>query len=78
MESSSEYIVVSKELKEKYGPRATLKVFIKDKYLESLPFGKLESRYSTAIMLSYFGDNEEVYRLMQTVNHKTRAFIVNT
>ena len=65
-------------MNDKYAQDASLKVQIKNKYLESLPFGKLESRYGIAIMLSFYGDNEEVYRLMQIVNHKARAYIVNT
>ena len=33
-------------------------------YLISLPFGKIQSRHAIAMMLSYFGSNEEVYDIM--------------
>ena len=36
-------------------------VKIVDEYLNSLPFGNLKSRNGIAIMLSYFGEREELY-----------------
>ena len=46
-------------------------------FKKCLPFGALQSRHVTAIMLSYFGSNDWVYELMRCTSHKTRAYIKN-
>ena len=42
-----------------------------------LPFGALQSRNVAATVLSYLGSNDQVYELMRTTSHKTRAYITN-
>ena len=54
-----------------------MKPKIRKDYLISLPFGKIQSRHAIAMMLSYFGSNEEVYDIMRRTSHKTRAYIIN-
>ena len=48
-----------------------------DEYRKILPFRYLQSRNGTAIILSFYGDRDDVRILMQKVNHKTRAYFVN-
>ena len=50
---------------------------IVEKYHKSLPFGELKSRMGVALVLSYFGDSEKVYKLMQCTSHRSRAYIFN-
>ena len=54
------------------------KLEIKEHLLSSLPIKELQSRISTAIMLSYYGGNLEVYFLMQHLSHSSRAYIHNS
>ena len=42
-----------------------------------IPFGPLQSRNVAATVLSYLGSNDEVYELMRTTSHKTRAYMTN-
>ena len=55
-----------------------LKVGIKQEHKKNLPLGKLQSRVGSALVLSFFGDNDQVSNLMQTINHKTRAYFQNS
>ena len=55
-----------------------LKVGIKQEHTKSLPLGKLQSRVCSALVLSFLGDNDQVSNLMQTINHKTRAYFQNS
>ena len=55
----------------------TSKVMIRDECRRKLPFGNLKTRNGTAIVLSYYGNNVEVFELMQTTSHLSRAFIIN-
>ena len=41
-----------------------------------MPFANFKA-LPVAITLSYYGDREQVYDLMQKCSHKTRAYIVN-
>ena len=50
---------------------------IRRKYLKSLPFRNLRTRLGTAVILSYFGDDEAVSRLLQRLSHRSRAFFFN-
>ena len=53
-----------------------VKVPIKRELKKQLVFG-LKARPPIAIILSFFGCSHEVYELMQTLSHSTRAFIFN-
>ena len=55
-----------------------LMVEIVDDYSKSLPFGELKSRVVVATLLSYYGDTQEVYGLLQWLSHRARAFIVSS
>ena len=52
-------------------------VGIYSEHLRCIPFGKLQSRHVAAVMLSFFGSNEEVYEILRKASHKTRAYITN-
>ena len=54
-----------------------MKVSLREDFLKKLPFSKLQSRLVVAKVLSYFGDSDQVYYLMQTTSHRTRAYITN-
>ena len=42
-----------------------------------MPFDKLNTRNGTAIVLSYYGDRDDVCELMQKISHKSRAYFEN-
>ena len=46
---------------------------------KSLPFGRdvLPSRHVVALIMTYYGDSDNVHMLMQLGNNKTRAYFVN-
>ena len=50
---------------------------IKDALLTCLPFPLLQARTVTAIILAYYGYKHETLSMLQTLNHKSRAYIVN-
>ena len=50
---------------------------IRGTLLKCLPFGAIKARGPVAIVMSFYGNNEVVTGLMQTLSHKTRAYIVN-
>ena len=50
---------------------------LREKHRHSQPFSKkLPSRNIIAIMLSYVGTKPKVCRLLQLINHSSRAYIV--
>ena len=49
---------------------------IKEELKKCLIFG-LQARLPIGIILSFFGYSNEVFELMQTLSHSTRAFIFN-
>ena len=53
-----------------------IRVQIKESMKKELVFG-LGARPAIGIMLSYFGYQNEVMHIMQSVSHGTRAYIVN-
>ena len=53
-----------------------IKVPIKQELKKLLIFG-LQARLPIAMILSFIGLSYEVYGLMQTLSHRTRAFIFN-
>ena len=53
-----------------------VKVPIKDEYLSILAFS-LKTRRGMAVVLSWFGDCEQIGDFMQNCSHKTRAYYVN-
>ena len=53
-----------------------IRVSIKDELKKSLVFG-LQARPPIGIMLGFFGFSSEVYELMQTLSHGTRAYLLN-
>ena len=53
-----------------------IKVAIKDDLRKGLIFG-LKARLPIAMILVFLGDKYGVIRILQTVSHGTRAFIVN-
>ena len=52
------------------------KVPIKNTLRHKLPFPKILSKHATAIILTFFGKKNEVYRFLQILNHTGRAFCV--
>ena len=52
-------------------------VKIKEKYYKQLPVPSIVSRHALAIIWSFYGDRIELSRLMQRLNHKTRAYFIN-
>ena len=54
-----------------------IKVAINQNLAKRFPFGKLESRLALAKILSFYGDSDDVYILMQLVSHTTRAYLKN-
>ena len=55
--------------------KLNLKIPINTKHSKCLPF--IPSRNAAAILLSYYGDIEEVYELMRRLSHRARAYLVN-
>ena len=55
----------------------TFNVPIKPELSKALPIAQIESRHALAIIFSFVGFSVDVYELMQTLNHKTRAYICN-
>ena len=53
-----------------------VKVPIKEELKKNLIFG-IQSRPAIGMILSFFGYSYEVFELMQTLSHSTRAFIFN-
>ena len=53
-----------------------VKVQIKQELKRNLIFG-IQSRPAIGMILSFFGFSHEVFELMQTLSHSTRAFIFN-
>ena len=43
-----------------------------------MPFGDLKTRMGTIKTLSYLGDRDYVYSLMQRISHRSRTFIVSS
>ena len=60
-----------------YIEKNTFDIPIWKEYLKCLPFGRLQSRHSVAVVLSYVGTNDIVYEMMRKTSHKTRAYITN-
>ena len=53
-------------------------VGIKKAHKKKFPFGQqLQTRVGVAVILSFLGDNEIVYYLLQRMSHKTRAYLIN-
>ena len=53
-------------------------VGIKKAHKKKFPFGQqLQTRVGVAVILSFLGDNETVYYLLQRMSHKTRAYLIN-
>ena len=50
------------------------KVEINNKYSHVLPFTKLQSRLSTAIIFAYLGYKEDVMLIVLRLSHRTRAY----
>ena len=55
-----------------------VKVRIKRRHRKSLPIRCLQSRPASATVFSFYGYKHEVCWLLQRLNHKTRAYIVNS
>ena len=53
-----------------------VRVQIKQELKKNLIFG-IQSRPAIGMILSFFGFSHEVFELMQTLSHSTRAFIFN-
>ena len=45
--------------------------------MHSIPFPLLQSRLIIASILTFYGDINDVYHLLQITSHKTRAYILN-
>ena len=54
-----------------------IKVLIKEEFKKVLPLHDLQSRNVTGTVLSYVDYREEVVVILQNLNHKTRAYIIN-
>ena len=52
-------------------------VKIKEEYYKELPVPSIKSRLVLATIWSFYGYNIEVSFIMQRLNHKTRAYIIN-
>ena len=50
---------------------------IRESLLKSIPFSCIQSRNAASEILSFIDYKEEVILLLQTLSHKTRAFIYN-
>ena len=59
-----------------FGNKLQLKVALVNDYRARQPFS-LKTRHGIAIVLAFYGDNEEVSEFMQAASHTTRAYIVN-
>ena len=64
------------EAKQDFESKIDVKVPLVELYLSGMPFA-LKSRRGVAIVLSFFGDVDEVGELMQKSSHETRAYFVN-
>ena len=58
-------------------PSSILKVPLKEELSKKLPITKLQSRLGVAKVLSFVGDSDKVYDIMQKTSHTTRAYISN-
>ena len=54
-----------------------VKVALRYSETSKIPFGNLQSRFSVATVLSFWGNKQEVSNLMQTLSHITRIYFVN-
>ena len=54
------------------------KIAIREEFLHCLPITNLQSRLVVAKILSYYGERQVVYKLLQTTSHTTRAYLVNS
>ena len=61
---------------EEEASKIVVKVPIKEELKRGLIFG-LKARPPIGIILSFLGYSYEVFELMQTLSHRTRAFIFN-
>ena len=64
-----------KKFKIKVNPKD--KVAIRAKFCKRLPFLGFNSRNVSATVMSYYGDRDDVYRLLQRASHTTRAYLYN-
>ena len=61
----------------KFDKEPEFEVSIKDERRKLMPFAKMQSRVTVAIMLGFLGDSDEILNLMQRLSHTTRAYLVN-
>ena len=55
----------------------TADVAIRREYLHNISMKNLQSRMVIALVLSFYGDRDQVGVLMQKLSHRTRAYFVN-
>ena len=62
---------------EEFDKEPEFMVSMKDERRKLIPFAKMQSRVTVAIMLGFLGDSDEILNLMQRLSHTTRAYLVN-